>query len=131
MSSSPLRAAIVALAIFCLSLVLVSHDDKPDPSGSSAAPQPSQSVTSSKSLAVPPPRVARPALSAIDCERLQREISSGRPLLFTARGTISKPIYFRPTTVTTEKFQATLGSDASESLEIETQEVFSGRSLLG
>ena len=132
MSRLPQRLPIAILCLFALALGVFL---RPDRLVSESEHARKQLATRSgpalggaeRELPAPAPQDA-PEPHAV--EALLTEIFAGAPVIFSVGGSDpSKPIYFRPTTVTDENFRATVG--AEHSLEIESQMVFTGRSLLG
>ena len=137
MSRSPCRLYLLILLLLFLAagVVLFTRSTVREPvtgdaSAASSADQPERVEAPLPSAAVQSGTPARETHIESIAPGLIAAISSGTPITFRQRKVDSKPIYFRPNTVTSEDFRATIGTGA-DTLDIDSQQVFTGRSLLG
>ena len=140
MSRSPSWPPLALLAVFGVLVVTLAPRHQPAPPETSTPSRAEGRKGSGEAdrthrrnhhrLSHPGATAAIPP-TAPKVEHLIESIAAGIPLRFTtADSPDSKPIYFRPAKITNADFNASLGTRGKK-LEIESQRVYRGKSLLG
>ena len=133
MSPPRTRVPLLLAVLVLFAALFLRFPAKESAVSPAAVVEPTQE-TNRPSLPRTPPAVASSprAIRATETnvETLLETIAAGRPLRFSSGDSKSNPIYFRPNTTTAENFQASIGSNG-DALEIDSLQVFSGRSILG